>query len=119
MRMTRTVAVVVGGLMLATAAGAQEQVETVTKKAAVREPTFTNVTDDMLKNAKADGKNWLIFGHDYSNQRYSPLSQITTANVSSLRAAWIYQTGISRLGSFETSPIAVSYTHLTLPTIYS
>jgi len=116
MRMTRTVAVVVGGLMLATAAGAQEQVETVTKKAAVREPTFTNVTDDMLKNAKADGKNWLIFGHDYSNQRYSPLSQITTANVSSLRAAWIYQTGISRLGSFETSPIVVDgVMYLTTP----
>jgi alcohol dehydrogenase (cytochrome c) len=107
MRMTRTVAVVVGGLMLATAAGAQEQVETITKKAAVKAPTFTNVTDAMLTNARTDGKNWLTYGRDYTNQRYSPLAQITTANVSSLRAAWIYQTGISRLGSFETSPIVV------------
>lgn len=107
MRMTRTVAVVIGGLMLATAAGAQEQVETVTKKAAVKAPTFTDVTDAMLTNARTDGKNWLTYGRDYTNQRYSPLAQITTANVSSLRAAWIYQTGISRLGSFETSPIVV------------
>jgi len=107
MRMTRTVAVVIGGLMLATAAGAQEQVETITKKAATKAPTFTDVTDAMLTNARANGNNWLTYGRDYTNQRYSPLAQITTANVSSLRAAWIYQTGISRLGSFETSPIVV------------
>lgn len=107
MRMTRTVALVVGGLVLATTLRAQEQVETNTKKAAMREPTFTNVTDDMLKNARADGKNWAIYGHDYTNQRYSPLAQITSANVSSLRMSWMYQTGISRLGSFENSPTVV------------
>ena len=107
MRMNRTVALVVGGLVLATTVGAQEQVETNTKKAAVREPTFTNVTDDMLKNARTDGKNWAIYGRDYTNQRYSPLAQITSANVGSLRMAWMYQTGISRLGSFENSPTVV------------
>ena len=107
MRMTRTVALVVGGLALATSLSAQEQVETNTKKAAMREPTFTNVTDDMLKNARADGKNWAIYGHDYTNQRYSPLAQITSANVGSLRMSWMFQTGISRLGSFENSPTVV------------
>lgn len=107
MRMTRTVALVVGGLALATSLSAQEQVETNTKKAAMREPTFTNVTDDMLKNARADGKNWAIYGHDYTNQRYSPLTQITAANVGSLRMSWMFQTGISRLGSFENSPTVV------------
>ncbi|HEV7706124.1 MAG TPA: PQQ-binding-like beta-propeller repeat protein, partial [Gemmatimonadaceae bacterium] len=107
MRMNRTVALVVGGLALATTVGAQEQVETNTKKAAMREPTFTNVTDDMLKNARTDGKNWAIYGRDYTNQRYSPLAQITSANVGSLRMTWMFQTGISRLGSFETSPTVV------------
>ena len=116
MRMNRTVAVVIAGLALATTVGAQEQVETNTKKTAVREPTFTNVTDDMLKNARADGKNWAIYGHDYTNQRYSPLAQITTANVGSLRMSWMYQTGISRLGSFETSPVVVDgVMYLTTP----
>lgn len=116
MRMTRTVALVVGGLVLATTLGAQEQVETNTKKAAVREPTFTNVTDDMLKNARTDGKNWAIYGRDYSNQRYSPLAQVTSANVGSLRMSWMYQTGISRLGSFETSPVVVDgMMYLTTP----
>ena len=51
MRMTRTVALVVSGLALATSLSAQEQVETNTKKAAMREPTFTNVTDDMWERA--------------------------------------------------------------------
>jgi len=116
MRMNRTVALVVSGLALATTASAQEQVETNTKKAAVREPTFTSVTDDMLKNARADGKNWAIYGRDYTNQRYSPLAQITSANVASLRMSWMYQTGISRLGSFETSPVVVDgVMYLTTP----
>ena len=116
MRMTRTVALVVGGLALATSLSAQEQVETNTKKAAMREPTFTNVTDDMLKNARADGKNWAIYGHDYTNQRYSPLAQITSANVGSLRMSWMFQTGISRLGSFENSPTVVDgVMYLTTP----
>ena len=107
MRMNRTVALVVGGLVLATSAGAQEQVETNTKKAAMREPTFTDVTDAMLKNARSSGSNWAIYGRDYTNQRYSPLAQITTANVGSLKMAWMFQTGISRLGSFENSPTVV------------
>jgi alcohol dehydrogenase (cytochrome c) len=107
MRMNRTVALVVGGLVLATSVGAQEQVETNTKKTSTREPTFTDVTDAMLKNARTNGSNWAIYGHDYTNQRYSPLAQITTANVGSLKMAWMYQTGISRLGSFETSPTVV------------
>jgi PQQ-dependent dehydrogenase (methanol/ethanol family) len=116
MRMNRTVALVVGGLVLATTVGAQEQVETNTKKAATREPTFTSVTDDMLKNARADTKNWMIYGRDYTNQRYSPLAQITSANVGSLRMMWMYQTGISRLGSFETSPTVVDgVMYLTTP----
>jgi alcohol dehydrogenase (cytochrome c) len=116
MRMNRTVSLVIGGLLLATTVGAQEQVETTTKKAATREPTFTNVTDDMLKNARSDGKNWAIYGRDYTNQRYSPLAQITSANVGSLRMAWMYQTGISRLGSFETSPTVVDgVMYLTTP----
>ena len=107
MRMNSTVALVVGGLVLATAVGAQEQVETNTKKGAMREPTFTDVTDAMLKNARSNGSNWAIYGHDYTNQRYSPLAQITTANVGSLKMAWMFQTGISRLGSFENSPTVV------------
>jgi alcohol dehydrogenase (cytochrome c) len=101
---------------LAPSARAQEQVETVTKK--TQQPvTFTDVTDAMLMNARNDGgKNWLMYGRDYSNQRWSPLNQINTGNVQNLRVAWMYQTGISRLGSFETSPVVVDgVMYLTTP----
>jgi alcohol dehydrogenase (cytochrome c) len=110
MRTTRLIAMGTAGAILgaclATTARAQEQVETITKT--TRTPvTFTNVTDQMLMNARNDGKNWLMVGRDYSNQRWSPLNQINVNNVKDLRVAWVYQTGISRLGSFENSPVVV------------
>ena len=80
-------------------------------------PQFTPVTDAMLRSARDDGgKNWLMYGRDYSDQRWSPLTQITPANVRNLRVAWMYQTGISRLGSFETTPVVVNgIMYLTTP----
>ena len=118
MRITRLLMVgAAGAAVCAATASAQEQVETVTKKSATRAPTFTAVTDAMLMNARNDGgRNWLMVGRDYSNQRWSPLTQITTANVGQLKMAWMYQTGISRLGSFETSPVVVDgVMYLTTP----
>ncbi len=38
--------------------------------------------------APAAGKDWPLFGGDRSNARYSPLTQITTANVKTLGGAW-------------------------------
>jgi alcohol dehydrogenase (cytochrome c) len=35
---------------------------------------------------------WPMYNGDYSGRRYSPLEQITTANVKALSLAWIYQT---------------------------
>jgi alcohol dehydrogenase (cytochrome c) len=110
----RTRLVVAGAVLLsvspvwipATLRAQKEQVETNTRKV-TSGPTFTPVTDAMLTKARADGKNWVMVGRDYSNQRWSPLAQVNTTNVTGLRVSWIYQTGISRLGSFETSPVVV------------
>jgi glucose dehydrogenase len=72
------------------------------------------VTDTRLLNAHQDQKNWLLYGRDYTNQRYSPLDQINTSNVKSLVPKWIYQTG--KVGSFQTSPLAVDgVMYLTTP----
>src|SRR5580704_11734708 len=38
----------------------------------------------------ADSKEWPTYGHDAGGMRYSPLTQITPANVSSLKVAWTY-----------------------------
>ena len=50
------------------------------------------VDDFALKNA-GKGTEWLTYGHTYSEQRYSPLKQIDTTNVSRLGLAWSYEVG--------------------------
>src|SRR5688500_20275065 len=46
----------------------------------------TGVTDAMI--AAADGNEWLTYGRDYGEQRFSPLTQISDANVAGLGLAW-------------------------------
>jgi alcohol dehydrogenase (cytochrome c) len=53
----------------------------------------------------ADGGQWPSYGRDYTNQRFSPLAQVTAANVRQLALAWHFKTGIPH--SFETSPLVV------------
>lgn len=55
-----------------------------------------------LRDATASSE-WLTYGHDYSNRRFSPLGQITTRNVAGLVPAYVFQTGV--LGPFEATPI--------------
>ena len=38
----------------------------------------------------AESKEWPTYGHDSGGMRYSPLTQITPANVSDLKVAWTY-----------------------------
>jgi PQQ-dependent dehydrogenase (methanol/ethanol family) len=56
--------------------------------------------------ARAQG-NWSTYGGTDWNQRWSTLARITTANVSRLVPRMIFQTGTSKLGSLETTPIVV------------
>jgi PQQ-dependent dehydrogenase (methanol/ethanol family) len=115
MRITPMIAIGAGIVLAAGALQAQEQVAAA-KKPAAKGPAFTSVTPEMLSGAAKDGKNWTMYGHDYWNQRWSPLTQISTENVKALSVAWVYQTGISHLGSFETSPIVVDgVMYLTTP----
>jgi PQQ-dependent dehydrogenase (methanol/ethanol family) len=66
-----------------------------------------NAADDdaALRRAMADSAGWPSYGRDYTNQRYSPLSQINPATIGGLRLAWHYATGIRQ--AFEASPIVV------------
>jgi glucose dehydrogenase len=49
---------------------------------------------------------WPVYGHDAAGTRYSPLTQINTANVSRLQRAWTYHTG-EKGRSLESTPICV------------
>jgi alcohol dehydrogenase (cytochrome c) len=55
--------------------------------------------------AAAQSGDWTTYGGNDWNQRYSTLKTITTSNVSQLMPRMIFQTGITKLGSFENTPI--------------
>jgi alcohol dehydrogenase (cytochrome c) len=58
---------------------------------------------DLLDGLKEDGSSWLLRGGNYSNHRFSPLTQITPANVNRLIPQWTFQT--ATLGNFETTTL--------------
>ena len=60
-------------------------------------------SQEILDGLTPDGSRWLTFGGDYTNQRHSPLTQITPANVNRLVPQWTFQTGT--LGNFETTSL--------------
>src|ERR671936_555038 len=79
------------------------------RKGAERRPAETRATaspasaDSALQRAMADSASWASYGRDYSNQRYSHLTQVQASNIGNLKLAWRYKTGIPH--AFETSPI--------------
>lgn len=63
----------------------------------------------------AAAQGWPGFGNDAGHARYSPLSQITPANVAKLRQAWAYDLGIKGR-KWEATPIVVNDAmYFTLP----
>lgn len=48
----------------------------------------TTAVDDTALANEADGRNWLAYGRTYSEQRYSPLTQLNDDNVAELGLAW-------------------------------
>ena len=74
------------------------------------------VSTQRLLHAADEPGNWMIYGGNYWNQRYSKLKQINTANVGHMVPQMMFQTGISKLGSFENTPIVVDGTmYVTTP----
>ncbi|HUK01058.1 MAG TPA: PQQ-dependent dehydrogenase, methanol/ethanol family [Steroidobacteraceae bacterium] len=57
-------------------------------------------------DAPENAGQWMSYGRDYSEQRYSPLKQINADNASRLGLAWSADLS-ERGGSYETTPIAV------------
>lgn len=63
------------------------------------------VDDARLRAANGERANWLSYGRDYGNQRFSPLAQINRETVTDLAPRWIYQSGVS--ATFQATPIVV------------
>ena len=66
-------------------------------------------TQSVLK-AQADPNNWAMQTGNYNGQRFSKLDQINTKNVSTLKVAWQFSTGVLR--GHEGSPIVIGNTHV-------
>ena len=91
--MTRTPVVVAAGLLAAVGiAGAQGPVS----KAPVPDilMSYPPVTADRLK--RPEPQNWLMIRGTYDGWGYSPLDQLTPANVARLEPVWMMATGMDR-----------------------
>ncbi|HZP93383.1 MAG TPA: PQQ-binding-like beta-propeller repeat protein [Burkholderiales bacterium] len=61
------------------------------------------IDDVRLLNAGNDRADWLTYGRDYGNQRFSPLTAVDAGNVKRLVPRWIYQSGVA--ATFQATPI--------------
>ncbi len=62
------------------------------------------VDDGVLKNTSKNGSEWLTYGQNPGETRYSPLSQIDATNVKRLGLAWSYDVGQGG-GNQEATPL--------------
>ena len=76
------------------------------------------VTQERLLKGTQATADWLMYGGDYQNHRFSPLTDINRKNISKLRAEWIFQTGVP--SQLQASPVvadgvlylSTAYNHL-------
>jgi alcohol dehydrogenase (cytochrome c) len=61
------------------------------------------VTFDSILRADKEPQNWLTYSGSLTGQRYSPLTQITTANVGNLQLQWAFQARSTE--KFEATPL--------------
>jgi alcohol dehydrogenase (cytochrome c) len=71
---------------------------------ALRTPPI-KVSSDRLLGASTDPDNWLMYGRDYGNQRFSPIVAIHRDNVRNLVPVWSFQTGVP--DGLEATPLFV------------
>jgi len=77
-----------------------------------------HVSSEQIRKANDNPGEWLSYSGSLSGWRYSPLSEITPANVSQLRLRWVHQFTSAREGpnstfgepKFETTPLVVGDT---------
>ena len=73
--------------------------------AAIASLQAQQITTKDVSDGLANAQRWLSHSGDYTGQRFSPLKQITAANVDQLAAQWTFQTGVNN--KFEAKPIVI------------
>ena len=82
-------AVLASGLL--TTALAVDRQAKETQEAGQPTPSRSLIVDDAALSNEASGDNWLAYGRTYSEQRFSPLNQISDASVTRLRPDWVLE----------------------------
>lgn len=75
---------------------------------AVPAPTIGLIDDARITNAAAEPGNWLAYGRDYREQRFSPLTQINRETIGTLGLAWFKE--LTPRFEIEATPIVVDRT---------
>ena len=73
--------------------------------AALNASAVDTVVDDKLLSVDGDGANWPAYGRNFSEQRYSPLTQINTDTVKRLGVEWVMELPTDR--SLTATPLVV------------
>ena len=60
------------------------------------QPWAGSVDSIRATNADSDSDNWLLHGRTYSEQRHSPLKQISVETVSQLGLTWFFDSNSKR-----------------------
>ena len=77
--------------------------ETIESRSLYAETTPEQELQTRLIHAQAKADNWLLHGRTYSEERFSPLTQINHKNVSTLGLAWLFDMNTVR--GLEATPI--------------
>ena len=114
----RSLAVI--AMLAAPACGARETPGRGADSTIARATTTTSASGDVALPAMAsrgaawlppgaDEGNWKMPSRDYAGTRYSPLTEIDTANVAQLQLAWTFDDGESHYGH-EMTPLVANNT---------
>src|SRR5215510_9298666 len=66
------------------------------------------ISSQQLLDGLKNPSRWLTYSGDYTGQRFSPLSEITPANVERLSAQWTFQMNV--INKFEATPLVIDGT---------
>src|SRR4051812_21496817 len=102
MRYSPLTVVLLTGVFFASASGCKKTQE-------IQQPTgLDGAMHPYTAAMEPDDGQWSRATKDYANTRYSTLDQINTGNVSQLKVAWTFDTGVAR--GQEAAPIVANNT---------
>ena len=67
------------------------------------EPKFAYITQERILDTDNEPGNWLSYGRNYEEQRFSPLTQINKNNIDDLELEWSFDMNSTR--ALESTPI--------------